>query len=238
MRVIPIPYYTNGIIQRILTLNELSQLDSCSETSSNNEDDTEDVVSSSTNTQDQESPKKLHPPVQCKYCFKKFKCGLATRMQNHTNDCLNAPELAKTIKKPKLQDSNLIQQSTIVSYVDRMDHNEITNLDYKFAKAIYALGIPLNTFTNPFWVEFFNALRPSFKIPNRDKLSTGLLENVYEDIKNDVKQKIDNIQNLTMYPNEEASRIYAELLKFRNKQIPYNNELIWNSAIYLNPLTW
>ncbi|CAG8856785.1 28817_t:CDS:1, partial [Gigaspora margarita] len=37
---------------------------------------------------------------------------------------------------------------------------------------------------------------------------------------------------------EEASRMYAELLKFRNKQIPYNNELIWNSAIHLNPSTW
>ncbi|CAG8555869.1 22524_t:CDS:2 [Cetraspora pellucida] len=91
-------------------------------------------------------------------------------MQKHTNNCLNASELAKTIKKPKLQDSNLIQQSTIVSYVNQIDHNKITNLDYKFTKAIYA----------------------------SDKLSIGLLENVYKDIKNNVKQKIDNIQNLTM----------------------------------------
>ncbi|CAG8798723.1 23447_t:CDS:2, partial [Gigaspora rosea] len=40
------------------------------------------------------------------------------------------------------------------------------------------------------------------------------------------------------YSTEEASRIYAELLKFRNKQMPYNNELIWNSAVHLNPSAW
>ncbi|CAG8791580.1 15293_t:CDS:1, partial [Racocetra fulgida] len=40
------------------------------------------------------------------------------------------------------------------------------------------------------------------------------------------------------YSDEEATKMYAKLLKFRNKQAPYNNELIWNSAIYLNPSTW
>lgn len=89
-----------------LTTIELSQLDS--ETSSNDEDETEEFDSSSMNTQVQGS-KKLHPPVKCKYCPKKFKRGLATRMQKHTNSCINAPESAKTIKNPKLQNSNLTQ---------------------------------------------------------------------------------------------------------------------------------
>ncbi|CAG8743554.1 44003_t:CDS:2, partial [Gigaspora margarita] len=81
-----------------------------------------------------------------------------------------APELAKMIKKLKLQDSDSTQQSTIVSYVNQINHNEISNIDYKFAKAIYA----------------------------SDKLSTGFLANIYKDIKNNVKHKIDNTQNLTM----------------------------------------
>ncbi|CAG8833282.1 133_t:CDS:1, partial [Gigaspora margarita] len=54
---------------------------------------------SSINTQVQGS-KKLHPPVKCKYCPKKFEHGLATCMQKHTNSCINAPKLAKTIKNP------------------------------------------------------------------------------------------------------------------------------------------
>ncbi|CAG8616065.1 21541_t:CDS:2, partial [Gigaspora margarita] len=158
MRVYTIPYYTI----ETLAPKELNQLDS--ETPSNDEDDTEEeFASSSTNTQAQGS-KKPHPPVKCKYCPKKFKCGLATRMQKYTNNCTNVPESAKTVKKPNLQDSNLMQ-GTIENYIDRMDHNEILNLDYKFTKAVYASGLPLSTFKNPFWIEFFHALQPSFQIP-------------------------------------------------------------------------
>ncbi|CAG8831324.1 34697_t:CDS:2, partial [Gigaspora margarita] len=40
------------------------------------------------------------------------------------------------------------------------------------------------------------------------------------------------------YSADEASRMYTELLKFRNKQIPYNNQIIWNSATYVNSTTW
>ncbi|CAG8829755.1 3133_t:CDS:2, partial [Gigaspora rosea] len=39
------------------------------------------------------------------------------------------------------------------------------------------------------------------------------------------------------YSADEASRIYAELLKFRNKQTPYNNQIIWNSATHINSTT-
>ncbi|CAG8600812.1 10841_t:CDS:2 [Dentiscutata erythropus] len=73
--------------------------------------DTEDFISSSSNTQDQKGAKKLYPPVKCKYCPKKFKYRLATHMQSHTNNCSNASKSVKTIKKPKLQDSDLTQQT-------------------------------------------------------------------------------------------------------------------------------
>ncbi|CAG8808680.1 10603_t:CDS:2, partial [Gigaspora rosea] len=147
-----------------LTTIELSQLDR--KTSINDKDKTEEFDSLSMNTQVQGS-KKLHPPVKCKYCPKKFKRGLATHMQKHTNSCINAPESAKTIKNPKLQNSNLTQEQNL-----------------HFTQAAYFSGILLSTFKNPFWIEFFNALQLSFQIPSRDRLSTGLLKNLYEDIKN------------------------------------------------------
>ncbi|CAG8818500.1 9247_t:CDS:2, partial [Racocetra persica] len=40
------------------------------------------------------------------------------------------------------------------------------------------------------------------------------------------------------YSADEASKIYAELLKFRNKQTSYNNLIIWNSATLVNSATW
>ncbi|CAG8474500.1 17966_t:CDS:2 [Cetraspora pellucida] len=42
----------------------------------------------------------------------------------------------------------------------------------------------------------------------------------------------------TKYSNNEASKMYAELLKFRNRQAPYNNQIISNSAIHVNSTTW
>lgn len=95
-----------------------------------------------------------------------------------------------------------------------MDHNEILNLDYKFAKAVYSSGIPLSTFKNPFWIEFFNALRPSFQIPSRDRLSTGLLENLYEDVKNDVNHKLNNAQNITMVSDGWSNINYEAVQNF------------------------
>ncbi|CAG8830843.1 25520_t:CDS:2 [Gigaspora margarita] len=147
---------------------------------SNDKDKIEEFDSSSMNTQVQGS-KKLHPSVKCKYCPKKFKCGLATHMQKYTNSCINAPESAKTIKTPKLQNSNLTQEQ-----------------NSNFTQAVYSSGIPLSTFKNSFLIEFFNALQPSFQTPSRDRLSTGLLENLYEDVKNDVNHKLNNAQNITI----------------------------------------
>ncbi|CAG8692314.1 14823_t:CDS:2 [Dentiscutata erythropus] len=40
------------------------------------------------------------------------------------------------------------------------------------------------------------------------------------------------------YPSKDATRIFAELSKFYNKQTLYNNKLIWNSAAYIDLSTW
>ncbi|CAG8604644.1 15037_t:CDS:2, partial [Dentiscutata heterogama] len=272
---------------RTLPLNELSQLDSFSETSSNDEDDTEDVVSSSTNTQDQEGSKKLHPPVQCKYCPKKFKHGLATHMQKHTNDCLNTPESAKIIKKPKLQDSNLTQQTFIES------QTAIQQMIYDQSTISLEARIKVQLHSDEFWnnlkfiIRILKPIVATLKAfeANNSTISTTYscfnmlltkIQKISCSYSAEIQQKIQNCWNyiyhpiMTIaflldpnylkesktnnhesdclstfanfislkYPNEEASKIYAELLKFCNKQIPYNNELIWNSAIYLNPSTW
>ncbi|CAG8841530.1 26708_t:CDS:1, partial [Gigaspora margarita] len=78
--------------------NKSSHSDSSDEHSS----DIEDSISSLTSIQIQKNANKSYPPVKCKYCSKKYKYRLATRMQKHTNSCTNAPELAKITKKANL----------------------------------------------------------------------------------------------------------------------------------------
>ncbi|CAG8855477.1 31547_t:CDS:1, partial [Gigaspora margarita] len=65
--------------------------------------------------------------------------------------------------------------------------------------------------------------------------------NYIEESKNDYESScLATFANFisSKFPAEKAFRMYAELLKFCNKQMPYNNELIWNSAIHLNSSTW
>ncbi|CAG8849476.1 7473_t:CDS:2, partial [Racocetra persica] len=156
--------------------NELLHSDT-SNTSDEDSSDTENCNSLTSNSQTQKTTNQIHPPVRCKYCPKKYKRELATRMQKHTNICINAPESAKTIKtKANFQQINLVnnpelktRQNVMDNYIsiDRMDRNKLLDLEYKFAKAM----------------EFFHALRPSFRIPNYAKLSGELLNKVYEDVK-------------------------------------------------------
>ncbi|CAB4485444.1 unnamed protein product [Rhizophagus irregularis] len=42
-----------------------------------------------------------HPPVQCKYCSKKYQRAVPERMQAHLDKCTNAPSNAKS--QPKQQ---------------------------------------------------------------------------------------------------------------------------------------
>ncbi|CAG8474522.1 17967_t:CDS:2 [Cetraspora pellucida] len=156
-----------------------------SNSSDENSSDIKDSISSPTSTQTQKNINNPHPPVKCKYCPKKYKCGLATHMQKHTNSCVNASELAKTTEKANSQQVNQVnnlelktKQAIMNNYVniDKMDRNELLDLEYKFAKAVFASGIPFNAFQNLFWTEFFYALRLSFKIPNNIKLSEATLD--------------------------------------------------------------
>ncbi|CAG8830212.1 9351_t:CDS:1, partial [Cetraspora pellucida] len=82
-------------LEALTSSNESFYFNSSDENSS----DIEDSISSPTSTQTQKNINNPHPPIKCKYCSKKYKHGLATRMQKHTNSCVNAPKLAKTTEK-------------------------------------------------------------------------------------------------------------------------------------------
>ena len=49
---------------------------------------------------------------------------------------------------------------------------------------------------NPFVIQFFNYLRPSFKLPNRRKIANELLDEVYEDVKIQADEQISKATTL------------------------------------------
>ncbi|RIA84972.1 hypothetical protein C1645_741930 [Glomus cerebriforme] len=88
-----------------------------------------------------------HPNVKCKYCFKSYQRAVPERMKDHLNECKEAPSYAKSQSNEALLVKVLISTHTPTSFVD-----------------------------NPYVIELFRQLRPSFKLPNREKLKTQILE--------------------------------------------------------------
>jgi hypothetical protein len=58
--------------------------------------------------------------------------------------------------------------------------------------------VPLSLLENEWRKEFFQKLRPSFKLPSRYQLSNKLLDNEYKSVQEKVKQKIQSSETLTL----------------------------------------
>ena len=64
--------------------------------------------------------------------------------------------------------------STIAGFCDRVSPATQKELDASLA--IYASGTPLTIIKNPFWINFFNKLRPAYKVPSSYVKSHTLLD--------------------------------------------------------------
>jgi len=63
-------------------------------------------------------------------------------------------------------------------------------LDKSLARAIYASGSPLSLTENSKWKEFFNSIRPSYKLPSRYDISKPLLDLEFKTVSENVDAKI------------------------------------------------
>jgi len=104
----------------------------------------------------------------------------------------NAPtnRPVKRIKKTKT--------SNIGNFVDRMGEEEQEDLEFRLALALFSAGVPFAFVDNPHVIQFFQYLRPSFKLPNRKKLSNDLLDDVYDEVKTQADEEILKSKTLTM----------------------------------------
>lgn len=59
------------------------------------------------------------------------------------------------------------------------------------ARAVYCSSTPLSIVENEHWTQFFEKLKPSFKLPSRFELSNGLLNAEYFRVKDTVEEKIE-----------------------------------------------
>jgi len=168
------------------------------------------------NAENNNSKKKTHPTVRCNYCSKVFEQGTSKRMQVHLNDsCSKAPNSAKTkptetpvsfniaetsqtsTTKPKKNLRNL-KNTKIDNFIDSMNEGEQDTLEILLAQALFAAGVPFSFLENDYVIQFFQRLRPAFKLPNRRKLAEDLLDDIYDEVKAECNEQILQAKSLTM----------------------------------------
>src|SRR6218665_3067487 len=86
--------------------------------------------------------------------------------------------------------SSRATSSTIAGFCDRVSSATQKELDESLARAIFATGTALGIVENPFWISFFNKLRPAYKVPSRYVMSHSLLDREDGRISNLVSAKI------------------------------------------------
>src|SRR6266540_6235188 len=78
---------------------------------------------------------------------------------NTINTNIPISEINRPIKRTKLL--------TINNFIDRMNEEKQETLEFLLAQALFSAGVPFAFVENPLVIQFFNYLRPSFKLPNR-----------------------------------------------------------------------
>src|SRR6266498_4296505 len=109
---------------------------------------------------------------------------------NTINTNIPISEINKSIKRIKL--------STINNFIDRMNEKKQETLEFLLVQALFSAGIPFAFIENPLIIQFFNYLRPSFKLPNRKKIVNKLLDEVYEEVKIQADEQISKATTLYM----------------------------------------
>jgi hypothetical protein len=152
----------------------------------------------------------VQPRAKCNACD--FECNNSVRRcEEHFIVCLNVDittlqeYFGQSFERPsntgprhltKRPINKLVTRpnSNINSFLDRVTTTEQEELENLFAQAIFRCGFPLSLSELELITQLFKKLRPSFKSPQRKKLSTTLLNKVYDETKLEVEKLINNAE--------------------------------------------
>jgi hypothetical protein len=79
---------------------------------------------------------------------------------------------------------------------DRISPHEHSKLDELAALIIYDANLPLTFFEHPAVKAFLHRLRPAHNLPTRARLSTTLLKDSYQSVRQEVEEYLDKQDNL------------------------------------------
>jgi hypothetical protein len=146
--------------------------------------------------------------VKCKFCEEEVSAK-ADRMKNHLEKCLKHTEdkpssTGKIInnannffpaKKTKTDNpfSNGQLQTTLEKNVVRTSKDMKNTLDMACARFIFSCNISFLSADNRNFKNFMKIARPGYTPPDKKALSTLLLDKVYQEVKTEINNEIENL---------------------------------------------
>ena len=128
-------------------------------------------------------PDKVTERCHCKHCNEEVTAQI-NRMKSHLHGCnVYHSNVLSDEAEPK---KRKLPSGPLSSFVDRMSVEQQEHADYLLARAIHRSARPFSLFDDELWEDFFKDLRPSFKIPSVERISSELLTNQYLEVKSDV----------------------------------------------------
>jgi hypothetical protein len=117
--------------------------------------------------------------------------------QQYSNELQSIPSSSTAIsilpfKRP------IYKRTTIQSFVDQMSENEQKSLEMNFARSVFQCGLFLSLSEMEPIQNLWKQARPAFKLPNRKRLSTTLLDAVYKETEDQVQLLLDKSENLCL----------------------------------------
>jgi hypothetical protein len=89
-------------------------------------------------------------------------------------------------KKRKLDD-----ESSLPAAFNRISSHEHSKLDELAALMIYDADLALSFFEHPAVKAFLHRLRPAYNLPSRVRLSTTLLKDSYQSVRQEIKEYLN-----------------------------------------------
>jgi len=147
--------------------------------------------------------------VQCKLCLK-VQSAKPDRMRDHYAKCLKqkstessdqnvvpaSPAVSEPVKR-SADASNTVppmkkRQSDMNQHVLRTTDTQKDQLDEEVAELVYACNLPFSLVEHPLFKKLVDSLRPGYKPPTREMLSTKLLDKVHSKLQSQMKAELNN----------------------------------------------
>ncbi|CAH1768939.1 13181_t:CDS:2, partial [Entrophospora sp. SA101] len=134
-----------------------------------------------------------HIECICKSCGWKRKVGKAHEMIDH---------LALHCPKSKL---------TSIFDSDKIDGGKEKRCNQALTRFFVCCGIPLQTVSNPFFVDFIKNLCPGYKLPNRNTFSSSWINQELANITSIILEDIKSSNNITLGEEENLDENNQEI---------------------------